>query len=74
MKVSGSGSCDAYCSTWEHFRQMEFIDVTGVDTDATYTSLDRANTPPGLKKRKPSRTSEDDAKIPQFCKAAKRVQ
>ena len=53
---------------------MEFIDVTGVDTDATYTSLDRANTPPGLKKRKPSRTSEDDAKIPQFWKAAKRVQ
>ena len=58
----------------EHFRQMEFIDVTGVDIDATYTFLDRAFTPPGLKKRKPSRTSEDDAKIPQFCKAAKRVQ
>ena len=50
----------------EHFRQMEFIDVTGVDIDATYTSLDRAFTSPGLKKRKPSRTSEDDAKIPQF--------
>ena len=61
-KVSGSGSCDIYCSTWEHFSQMEFIDVTG-DTDASCTSLDRAYTPPVQKKRKPSRTSEDDAKI-----------
>ena len=41
---------------------MEFIDVTG-DIDASYTSLDRAYTPPVQKKRKPSRTSEDDAKI-----------
>ena len=41
---------------------MEFIDVTG-DTDASCTSLDRAYTPPVQKKRKPSRTSEDDAKI-----------
>ena len=61
-KVSGSGSCDIYCSTWEHFSQMEFIDVTG-DTDASCTSLDRAYTPPVQKKRKPSRNSEDDAKI-----------
>ena len=41
---------------------MEFTDVTG-DTDAYYTSLDRAYTPPVQKKRKSSRTSEDDAKI-----------
>ena len=40
---------------------MEFTDVTG-DTDAYYTSLDRAYTPPVQKKRKSSRTSED-AKI-----------
>ena len=57
-KVSGSGSCDVYCSTWEYFSQMEFIDFTG-DMDASYTSLDRAYTPPMQKKRKPSRTSED---------------
>ena len=41
---------------------MEFIDVNG-DIDASYTSLDRAYTPPVQKKRKPSRTSEDNAKI-----------
>ena len=33
---------------------MEFIDVTG-DIDASYTSIDRAYTPPVQKKRKPSR-------------------
>ena len=41
---------------------MEFIDFTG-DIDASYTSLDRAYTPPVQKKRKPSRISEDDTKI-----------
>ena len=41
---------------------MEFIDVTG-DIDVSYTFLDRTYTPPVQKKRKPSRTSEDDAKI-----------
>ena len=61
-KVSGSGSYDVYCSTWEHVSQMEFIDVTG-DIDASHTSLNRAYTPPVQKKRKPSRTSEDDTKI-----------
>ena len=61
-KVSGLGSCDVHCSTWEPFSQMEFIDVTG-DIDVSYTSLDRVYTPPMQKKRKPSRTSEDDAKI-----------
>ena len=33
LKVSSSGSCDVYCSSWEHFSQMEFVDVTG-DIDA----------------------------------------
>ena len=42
-KVSGSGSCDVYCSTWQHFSQMVFIDVTD-DIDASYTSLNRAYT------------------------------
>ena len=56
------GSCDVYCSTREHFSQMEFIDVTG-DIDASYTSLDRAYTPPVQKKKKPSGTPKDDAKI-----------
>ena len=56
------GSCDVYCSTREHFSQMEFIDVTG-DIDASYTSLDRGYTPPMQKIRKPSRTSEEDVKL-----------
>ena len=38
LKVSGSGSCDVYCSKWENFSQMEFTDVTG-DIDVSYTSL-----------------------------------
>ena len=41
---------------------MEFIDVTG-EIDASYTSLDGAYTRPVQKKRKSSRTSEDDVKI-----------
>ena len=61
-KTLGSGSYDVYCSTCEHFSQMEFIDVTG-DIDASYTSLDRAYTPPVQKKKKPSGTPKDDAKI-----------
>ena len=62
-KVSGSGSCDVYCSTCEHFSQMVFIDVITDDIDASYTSLDRVYTPLVQKKRKPSKTLEDDAKI-----------
>ena len=50
------------CILWGYFSQMEFIDVTG-EIDASYTSLDGAYTRPVQKKRKPSRTSEDDAKI-----------
>ena len=61
-KVSGSGSCDVYCLHGNILAKMEFIDANG-DIDASYTSLDRAYTPPVQKKRKPSRTSEDDAKI-----------
>ena len=61
-KTLGSGSYDVYCSTCEHFSQMKFIDVTG-DIDASYTSLDRAYTPPVQKKKKSSRTPNDYAKI-----------
>ena len=51
-EVSGSDSCDVYCSTWEHFSKMEFIDVTG-DIHDSYTSLDRVYIPLVQKKRKP---------------------
>ena len=61
-KVSGSGSCDVYCSTWELFSQMEFLEVTG-DIDTSYTSLDSGVcAPQAQKNKKPSRTAEDDAK------------
>ena len=41
---------------------MEFLEVTG-DIDTSYTSLDSgACAPPAQKKKKPSRTAEDDAK------------
>ena len=46
---------------------MEFVDFTG-DIDASYASLERACAPPMQKKRNPSRTSEDDAKI-ELCKS-----
>ena len=41
--------------------------VTG-DIDASYASLEGAYAPPMQKKRNPSRTSEDDAKI-ELCKS-----
>ena len=60
-KVSGSGSCDVYVSTWELFSQMEFLDVTG-DVDTSYTSLDSGGYAQPPKKIKRTRTAEDDTK------------
>lgn len=62
-KVSGSGSCNVYVSTWELFSQMEFLDVTG-DVDASCTSLDNNEgfCQPPKKIRKQTKTAEDDAK------------
>ena len=75
-KVSGSGSCDVYCSTWELFSQMEFLEVTG-DIDTSYTSIDSGVcAPPAQKKKKPSRTAEDDAKTEdpkEWCYLKKKV-
>lgn len=62
--VSGSGSCDVYVSTWEHYSQMQFIEVTG-DADSSYTSLDieRFSPQPPKKVRKSTKSGEEDAKI-----------
>ena len=62
-KVSGSGSCEVYISSWELFSEMEFLDVTG-DVDTCYTSLDsEACAQPPKKIRKQSRTTENEAKV-----------
>ena len=62
--VSGSGACDVCSSTWEHYSQMQFIEVTG-DTDSSYTSLDTERFSPQSPKkiRKPTKSGEEDAKI-----------
>ena len=62
VRKSQAQVLDVYCLHGNILAKMEFIDVNG-DIDASYTSLDRAYTPPVQKKRKPSRTSEDNAKI-----------
>ncbi len=58
-RVSGSGSCNVYVSTWELFSQMEFIDVTG-DVDTSYTSLEGYSQPP--KRIKTQTKATEDAK------------
>jgi len=61
-RVSSSGSCDVYVSTWELFTQMEFLEVTD-DVDTSYTSLDgTGHSQPPKKIEKQTRTAEEDAK------------
>ena len=61
-KTSGSGTQELYISSWEHFANMEFLDVTG-DIDVSYTSLDgEAVSQPPAKKGKTKQTKEDESK------------
>ena len=60
--TSGSGTCDVYVSTWEHFSQMQFLDITD-DVDASYTSLDSESfAQPPKKCKKSVKTGEEVAK------------
>ena len=57
-KTSGAGTQELYISSWEHFANMEFLDVTG-DIDVSYT--DAISRPPA-KKVKTKQTIEDESK------------
>ena len=48
-KTSGSGCSEIYYSTWEHFKQMEFLDDTA-NVDKSYTLLDSEPYVPHQKK------------------------
>ena len=56
-KTSGAGCTDVYYSTWKHYNQMDFLDVT---TSIDYTSLDtEPYIPPKRKKQNEKREKHE---------------
>ena len=61
-KTSGSGCSEAYYSTWEHFKQMEFLDDTA-NVEKSYTSIDSEPYVPPLKQKEGEKKEERNAKM-----------
>ena len=64
LTSSGSGTFEVYISSWEHFSQMEFLDITG-DVDTPYTSMDGEGVtqPPTKVRKQTKRDLEDTAEL-----------
>ena len=62
-RASGSGTSELYFSTWEHYNQMEFTDITaGMDEAISTLDEDVSNQPPKKKKKEPKISEEQKAK------------
>ena len=61
-KTSGSGCSEIYYSTWEHLKQMEFLDDSA-NVDKSYTLLDSEPYVPHQKKRRRKNKEERNAKM-----------
>ena len=61
-KTSGSGCSEIYYSTWEHLKQMEFLD-DAANVEKSYTLLDSEPYVPHQKKRRRKNKEERNAKM-----------
>ena len=60
-KTSGSGCSEIYYSTWEHLKQMEFLD-DAANVEKSYTLLDSEPYVPHQKKKKEKKQGRKECK------------
>ena len=61
-RASGTGIDEVFSSTWEHFDQMSFLELTP-ECDTSISTLDDSFEPPAPKKSKSNKETSQDAKM-----------